>query len=231
MIAAVAAAPPATNGLGFNSFDLVAVIVLAFGLFRGKRNGMSKELFPSLQWLVMVPVCGLCYPMLAGVLAGLIPDSFWRCLLAYLALALVVFIVFTILKRQLAEKLIKSDFFKGGEYYLGLVAGLVRYACVLIFVLALLNARVYTQAEIAQQVAADQKNFGGGSGTGFQGNYFPHLFQVQSAVFKESFLGPRIKDNLGKFLINTGQPGAGDAQSGKNAPEPPKKKPVIKIGN
>jgi uncharacterized membrane protein required for colicin V production len=220
MIAAAAAAPPATNGLPFNWFDMTVVVVLGFGLFRGRRNGMAKELLPLLQWLVMVPVCGLGYTMLAGVLAGFIPDKLWNCLVAYLALALAVFIVFTILKQQFDEKLVKSNFFKGGEYYLGMLSAVVRYACVMLFVLALLNAPVYTQAEITQQSAYDQKNFGGGL---FEGNYFPHLFQVQAAVFKESFLGPRIKDNAGMLLINTGQPGAGGAQ-------PPKKQPVIKIG-
>jgi len=218
--AAAAAAPPATNGLPFNWFDMAVLVLLGFGLFRGRRNGMAKELLPLLQWLVMVPACGLGYTMLAGVLAGLIPDKLWNCLVAYLALALVVFIVFTILKQQFAEKLVKSNFFKGGEYYLGMLSGMVRYACVLLFVLALLNAPVYAPAEIAQQKTFDQKNFGGGL---FAGNYFPHLFQVQAAVFKESFLGPHIKDNAGMLLINTGQPGAGGA-------EPPKKQPVIKIG-
>ena len=220
MIAAAAAAPPATNGLAFDWFDIAALVVLGFGLFRGRRNGMAKELLPVLQWLVMVPVCGLCYPMLAGVLAGFIPGALWNCLAEYLALALTVFIVFKILKQQFAEKLVKSNFFKGGEYYLGMLAGVVRYACVLLFVLALLNAPVYTPEEIAQQTAFDQKNFGGGL---FAGNYFPHLFQVQAAVFKESFLGPRIKDNVGMLLINSDQPGTGGA-------EPPKKRPVIKIG-
>jgi uncharacterized membrane protein required for colicin V production len=215
-----AAAPPATNGMPFNWFDMAVVVVLGFGLFRGRRNGMSKELLPLLQWLVMVTVCGLGYTMLAGVLAGLIPDKLWNCLVAYLALALAVFIVFTILKRQLDDKLVKSNYFKGGEYYLGMLSGMVRYACVLLFVLALLNARVYTPAEIAQQKAFDEKNFGGGL---FAGNYFPHLFQVQAAVFKDSFLGPHIKDNAGMLLINTGQSGADSSQ-------PPKKQPVIKIG-
>jgi hypothetical protein len=91
----------------------------------------------------------------------------------------------------------------------------------LLFVLALLNARVYSPAEIAQQASFDQKNFGGGV---YQGNYFPRLSQVQASVFKQSFLGQRIKDHLGVLLINTGQPGAGGAQ-------PPRKQPVIKIGN
>jgi uncharacterized membrane protein required for colicin V production len=223
MIAAAAAAPPATNGMPFNWFDALVVVVLGFGLFRGRRNGMSKELLPTLLWLVLMPVCGLGYPSLAGALTGFIPDKLWSFIAAYLALALAVFIVFAILQQKFAEMLVKSDFFKGGEYYLGMLAGLVRYACVLLFVLALLNARVYTPAEITAQRARDQNNFGGGPGSGFQGNFFPHLFTVQGAVFKESFLGKCVKNNLGRLLINTGQPGAGGA-------EPPKPHPVIKIG-
>ena len=221
MFTAAAAAPPVTNGMALDWFDLVAVLVLGFGLFRGRRNGMAKELLPLLEWLVLVPVCGLGYALLAGVLAGFIPDKLWSCLVAYLALALAVFIFFAILKRQFAEKLEKSNFFKGGEYYLGMLSGMVRYACMLLFVLALLNAPVFTPAQIAQMKAYDQTNLGGGI---FAGNYFPHLFEVQAAVFKDSFVGPRVKDDLGMLLINTGQPGAGGAQ-------PPKKQPVIKIGN
>jgi uncharacterized membrane protein required for colicin V production len=227
----VAAAAPATNGMPFNWFDIVVLVLLGFGLFRGKRNGMSRELIPLLQWVVLVLVCGLFYTKVAGLISGLLADTFWSCLVAYLALAMVVFTVFTILKQQLAEKVVKADFFKGGEYYLGMMAGFVRYACVLIFVLALLNAPVYTKAEIAAQIARDQQNFGGGDNSGFSGNYFPHLFQIQAAALKESFLGPRITDYLGELLINTGKPGAGDKQPGTNAPEPPKKQPVIKIGN
>ena len=54
MIAAAVAAP-ATNAMSFNWFDMVVVVVLGFGLFRGRRNGMSKELIPLLEWLVLVP--------------------------------------------------------------------------------------------------------------------------------------------------------------------------------
>jgi uncharacterized membrane protein required for colicin V production len=225
--AAAAAAPSAANDMPFNWFDMVLVLLLGFGLFRGRRNGMSKELLPTLQWLVVVPACGLGYPFLAKLTSGFIHDTLWNCIAAYLALALVVFIFFSKLKQQFGEKMGKSDIFKGGEYYLGMLAGLVRYACILMFAMALLNARVYTKMEIAKQRARDKADFGGGAGSSFQGNYFPHLFQIQDAVFKDSFLGSRIKTNVVMLLINTGKPGA----DSDNAPAPPKKQPVIKIGN
>ncbi len=105
-----------------------------------------------------------------------------------------------------------------------MLSGLSRYGCVVLFAQALLNAPVYTQKQILDQLARDQKNFGGGPGSGFQGNFFPHICTVQQSVFKQSFLGPRIKDDLGMLLIETGQSGLAGAQ-------PPKQQPVIKIGN
>lgn len=224
--AATAGAPPAAGGLPFNWFDIAVLAVLGFGVWRGRQNGMSKELLPLLEWLILVPVCGLLYPIGASYLAGFIPDALWNCLLAYVGLALVVLLIFKILKDLLAEKLVKSDFFRGGEYYFGMLSGMVRYACVVFAVLALLNAPVYSQAEIAQMSAYDEKNFGGGL---FAGNYFPHLYQVQNSVFKDSFLGLCIHDNAGRLLITTGKTESGSKTPDKNAP-PPKPKPVIIIG-
>jgi uncharacterized membrane protein required for colicin V production len=223
MIAAATIPRMDASALSLNGFDAVVVAVLGFGLFRGRRNGLSKELLPLLQWIVLVPVCGLGYQAVGGLLMKLANlDQFWSFILAYLALALVVFIVFLSLKRAFAEKLVKSDFFKGGEYYLGMVSGVVRYACVLVFLMALLNARFFAPEEIAAADAADKQNLGGGL---FAGNYFPHLFTIQDWVFTQSFTGACVKKNLPMLLIVTnGQPGNG-------APAPPKKTPVIKIGN
>ncbi len=94
---------------------MVVVVVLGFGLFRGRRNGMAKELLPLFQWLVVVLASGMGYALVAGVLAAFLPDALWACITAYLALALAVFILFALLKRRLAARLVKSDLFKGGE--------------------------------------------------------------------------------------------------------------------
>ncbi len=209
-----AAAQSAMSNMGFNWFDLVTVAVLGFGLFRGKKNGMSREVILLVQWLVLVLVCGLCYPMLAGLMARYLSDRFWDPFGAYIALAVVLLIVFKVLKQKFTEKMVTGDYFKGGEYYLGMMAALVRFACVLLFVLALLNAPVYTPGEIAQQVAQDQKDFGGGSGSQFSGSYFPHFSQIQLAVFRDSFIGSRIKNDLGFLLINTGGGKSGEKRAG-----------------
>jgi hypothetical protein len=219
---------PATSEgtMHLNAFDLVVVVVLGFGIFRGRRNGMSKDLLPLLKWLFLLPVCAIGYQKVGGFLKDLAHlGDFWSLVYAYCALALGVFVVFTGLERVYSERLAKSNVFRGGEYYLGMLSGVIRYAFMIIFVMALLNARAYTQAEIDKANADDKQSLGGGV---FSGNYFPHLFNIQDWVFKESFAGSCVKKNLPMLLITT--TAVEELQNGAPLP-PPKKPPVIQIGN
>ena len=62
MIAVAAnSASSLANNLSVSWFDAAFVIVLGFGLFRGRRNGLSRELLPMLQWIAVTIVCGLGY--------------------------------------------------------------------------------------------------------------------------------------------------------------------------
>ena len=72
------------------------------------------------------------------------------------SILLVLLIVFTALKRKYNPKLEGSSFFGGNEYYWGVVAGLVRYLCLMLVALALLNAPYYTAADIAGQTSLQQ---------------------------------------------------------------------------
>ena len=49
-----------------------------------------------------------------------------------------------IFKWLLGHRMGENNFFGGGEYYLGMSSGMVRFACMLLAVLALLNAPYYT---------------------------------------------------------------------------------------
>ena len=177
-----------------NWFDVVVVLVLGFGLFRGRRNGMSKEILPLFQWLAVVLVSGLFYPLLAPLLARLAGlDSLTGNLLAYVILALAVFLIFSVVKRTLGLRLFGSNLFGGAEYYLGMPSGLIRFACMLIFALAFLNARHYTSAQIEAGNNFQTNTFGS--------NLFPDLYTVQDQVFNKSFTGPYIRNYLGVLLI------------------------------
>jgi len=178
----------------FNWFDLALVGVLVLGAFRGRKRGMSQELIPLLKWVSLVLVCGLLYRPVAVVIAdatvfSMLTASFT----AYLGLALTVAIIFALVGRQLGGKIIGSDAFGKSEYYLGILSGMVRFACMLIFGLSLLGARFYTQEEIDSRNRFVQKNY--------DNDFFPALFQVQDAVFKQSFVGPVIQQQLSFMLI------------------------------
>jgi hypothetical protein len=211
----------------FGWFDVVVIVVLAFGLFRGRRNGMAKELVPTVMWIALVLVCGLCYSMVAQLFinaAGL--GKLLSCILAYLILALVVYLVFTLIHRKLTPKLATGNTFGSGEFYLGMPAGMIRFACILLAALALLNAPVYTAAQIAAHSAYVAQTYGGGE-SGFSGDFFPSLQSIQEQVFKKSFTGPFITSCFGPVLISTGSPDAKGQKSGA----PQQKQPVIHIGN
>src|SRR5208283_5059791 len=196
----------ALDNLPVNWFDAVVAGMLIIGLFRGRKHGMSKEILPLLKWVSLVLVCGIWYPMAAQLLVntaelGRVPSNIF----GYLLLAFVIFIVFAILKWLLASRKTENNLFGGGEYYLGMLSGMIRFACMLLAVLALLNAPYYTAAEIKKHDAYVKRWFGGGL---YSGDYFPSMHTVQEQVFTKSFTGPYIKDYLGPLLIEIAPPPA-----------------------
>lgn len=223
MIAAVTQSV-STDKLPVNWFDAALLVTLGFGIFRGRKNGMTKEILPLLQWLTLVLGAGLAYMLVAVYFKQNGLSKFLSALLGYLSIAAVVFLFFTIIKKGINRRLEGSSIFGSAEYYLGMSSGLVRYACVIVFFLALLNARYYSPAEIAAKKAYNARWYGGGM---YSGDYIPDLHTVQDAVFKDSFTGPYIKDYLAVLLIKSspGDDGKGAEQ------EAPKKQPVIHIGN
>ena len=178
----------------FNWFDIGIVLFLALGIQRGRKHGMSQEIILVLKWLAIVVIGGLGY----GVVGDVISDSsvfthLAAYLMAYIVIALGITVAFWVITKLAKGKLVGSDAFGSGEYYLGMIAGLVRYVCIAIFVLSLLNARKYSEKEISDDVKFQNDVYGS--------TYFPKLYTVQDDVFKNSLLGPHIHDELGFLLI------------------------------
>jgi uncharacterized membrane protein required for colicin V production len=196
----------ALDNLPVNWFDGVVLGMLIIGLFLGRKHGMTKEILPLLKWVSLVVVCGIWYPLAAQLLVNTVQLSqVPSCIIGYLLLAFVVVLVFMFLKWLLARRLGDKGLFGGGEYYLGMLSGMIRFACMLLAVLALLNAPVYTAQDIKKHDAYVKRWFGGGL---YSGNYFPSVQIVQEQVFTKSFTGPYIKDYLGPLLIETAPPAA-----------------------
>ena len=186
--------------LPFNGFDLAVVAMLIAGLARGRKHGMSEELMSLLSWLAILFGCAAVYEP-GGELLEQFTSLFDRLscyLLAYILGAVLVLLLFAGIKRGLGGKLLGSDIFGRSEYYLGMGAGLVRFSCVLLAALALLNARYFNPIEVRAMERFQDDVYGS--------NFFPTLHSLQATVFDKSLTGPWIKENLGFLLIKPTEP-------------------------
>lgn len=188
------------DNLPLNAFDLLLVGVLVAGLFRGRKQGMSEELLSLMKWLAIVLLAALAYQPAGQVLASSTSVfSLLSCyLMAYIGAILLILVVFALIKRAFGGKLLGSDIFGSAEYYLGMGSGMVRYGCILLAALALLNARAYDATEVRAMENFQKREFGS--------TYFPTLQMMQSMVFQKSLVGPWIHDNLGFLLITPTRP-------------------------
>jgi uncharacterized membrane protein required for colicin V production len=203
------------QNLTFSWFDVAFVLIIAFGFWRGRKRGMSREALPTATWLVAVIAAGFASAPLGDLLnqTGHVGKFFGRnynsrtmsMVICYLVIFAVVFFIYSLLKKFFKEKLSGSNTFGSNEYYLGMIAGVVRYACITVFFLALLNAPFYSSAEIVADKAFKNRWFGGGQ-SNFSGDFFPSIYDIQSDVFKKSLLGRGIKEGLTPLLIQSGAP-------------------------
>lgn len=182
--------------LPFNWFDIAIPIVLIFGITRGRKHGMSEELLLVIKWLAVVIVGGIFYEPIGDVIeASTAFTHLASYRMAYFGIALVIAGAFMGLTKILHGKLVGSDVFGSAEYYLGMVAGFVRYCCILIFFLSFLNARLYTDAEIKANLAYQNEWFGS--------DFFPTPQNLQTQVFEKSFVGPYIRNGIGFLFIKS----------------------------
>ncbi|MCX6930155.1 MAG: hypothetical protein NT154_44130, partial [Verrucomicrobia bacterium] len=153
------------------------------------------ELLSLIQWLAILFGCATCY-QLGGELLAQLTTMFSRLtcyVAAYVVVGLSVLLLFAGLKRAFGGKLLGSDIFGRAEYYLGMGSGLVRFTCILLTLLALLNARYFSPEEIMDLKKYEDDVYGS--------SFFPTLPSVQASVFEKSLTGPWIKANLGFLLI------------------------------
>jgi hypothetical protein len=183
------------QGVPVNMFDVLFVTVLIGGLVHGRKQGLSHEVLSLLKWLTLVIGCAAAYgPVGKIVAASGVFDLLSAYIIAYLGAALLILLMFSVVERRLTPKLAGSDVFGRGEYFLGMGSGLVRFACVLLVGLSLLNARAFTPAEVKQIEAYQVDTYGS--------NLFPTLHTLQVAVFQNSMTGAWIRQDLGFLLIS-----------------------------
>jgi len=187
------------NKMSFNVFDVALLIILVMGLVRGRKHGMSAELMSLIKWLAVVITCAFVYEPAGTWVAQTSPFSLLASfMMVYISLALVILGTFGVVKHRLGDKLVGSDIFGRSEYYLGMVSGLVRFSCILLACLAVLNARYFSPQEVRAMEDFQNDVYGK--------NYFPTWHAAQAVVFENSISGAWIKEHLGFFLIKSTKP-------------------------
>jgi uncharacterized membrane protein required for colicin V production len=186
----------ALKGLTFNYFDGIIVLWLAIGIYRGRTRGMTQEVLPMFQWILIMVLAGFLYAPLASAIFHNTAGAFnklWSNVTAYTLIGFAIHLFFVWLKSGVNDKLTGSDYFGGAEYSLGMMAGLLRFACIIVVMIALMNSRVYTQADLAEDAKAQKKSF--------EDIRFPTYMSVQYAILKESFTGRMVEAGLHPLLI------------------------------
>ncbi|MGZ4963826.1 MAG: CvpA family protein [Limisphaerales bacterium] len=182
------------SALNMNWFDLAVVVWLIIGVFRGRKHGMSQELLPLTQWIAFIVVASLFYIQIAHPLAQRTGLTLLPCAIAaYIFLGCFVFGLLGNLKKKLDDKFQEGDYFGSGEYYLGMTSGVIRFICILIAFLAVMNSRIITKTEREATLKMQEKNF--------EGVRFPTYGEVQNAVLFESATGNFVRAYLPNFLI------------------------------
>lgn len=187
------------NALNLGWFDFAVIVMTLLGLHRGKTNGMSKELLSFIQWCVIVLVGGLTYEPLGSYVAHLGGIGLWGgYVTAYIFVALTVSLIFNVIKRATRERFESSHLFGGLEYYLGPIAGAVKFTCIIIALTAWMYPAGANRAEHERNVKMQQDNFGQ--------VLIPSLGSLRQDVFRQSVCGRWLDENAPFLLVKMPAP-------------------------
>jgi len=108
------------NNLPINWFDVALGAVLCFGLWRGRRNGMSKEAMLVFQWLTLSWRPGWLFLVCADLCQHAGNRQVTSAILGYCTLALATGWCSTF-SRGYSSAAGRQQFFRRWRYYLGMV--------------------------------------------------------------------------------------------------------------
>jgi len=186
--------PPKMAYAKFNYFDILVLVWLFIGVLRGRKRGLSQELLPTLQWIAIVVVAGMFYWPLAQILRPYTQFTrLWSSISSYFLIALGIHIVYLWFKQMLGTKLVEKDPFGRAEFYVGMMAGAVRFGCMIMVGLALMNSRIQSATELAQTQKFQER--------WFSDIRFPTYGEFQQDVLFKSVTGNFVEVNLQPILI------------------------------
>jgi len=183
----------------FDYFDIATICWLIIGLLWGRKRGISQELLPLLQWIAIVLAAGLLYePFGLLIRQNTFFTPLWSNVTAYVLIAGGVHLIYFAAKLSLGAKLVGMNLFGRSEFYLGMVAGGARFACILLAGMALMNSRIATESELANTEKFQKENF--------SDIRFPTYGGFQQDVLIKSYSGKLVRSKLKSVLIATEAP-------------------------
>jgi len=149
------------TGISFQWFDLVAVTLIFVGVFHGRKNGMSQELFNTLKWLIMMALAPLLYQPLGKLLLKVAPlKAMYVYVGSFVLIAAIVKLALGSVRKKIKDKMSGSDVFGSAEYPLGMLAGTFQYSCLVVMIVACLNAKYVDEKALQAQDSAQREAMG-----------------------------------------------------------------------
>lgn len=177
----------------FNWFDVVALVMVIAGVWRGTKCGISQELLSVLQWLSVVVVCSLYYEPVGVMLQTFVgTDPVASAILAYGGIACALVTAFRLINRAAGGKLVESEWFGRTEPFFGFFAGGVTYACMILAFLAVLNAPNWhvQEARIGKTHRGEPVDVSKETAA-----------ELQYEIMRVSFVGKLAHDHLSTLMI------------------------------
>jgi len=191
------------KNLTFGWIDGIVLIWLIVGLLRGRKQGMTQELLPLLYWVSTVLLGGYYNQPVGAFIRDYTKGAFdvqWSCITAYALIAFCLALFFALVKHWLGDKLTGSDVFGRAEYYLGMISGVIRFAAMLLVLMALMHSRVIAQKELDDINVQMHKNL--------EDIHPPRYIygSIEQAIFTKSLSGTFVQNELPDLLITNCPP-------------------------
>lgn len=180
-------------------FDLAAVTLIVVGIFHGRKNGMSQELFNTMKWLAMLTISAAIYLPIGELILRFVPIApIYGYISAYILANVALTAILVTVRKKIKDKMSGSDVFGRAEFPLGMVAGAFQYACMLVMFMAVLNAKYVDEEALERQDARQKKALGE--------NFFPSPGNIHKDVLYGSIAGQTVRDFLSTQLMRQVNP-------------------------
>ena len=191
-------ATPVFAALSLNMFDALILGALGWGIYQGKEEGASSTHVSVVQWMLIGLAGGFMGNLLGSFLLMIFGSPYWSQLFGFFLWIFMVACFFAYLNSKGKGEWKDADWFGRTEYPLGILGGLIKYFCIILTIMSILNAKHYTPAMIKADRDWQIEEFGS--------MLFPSFTMLNNTVFNTSFSGPHLTKVFGWAILPSAKP-------------------------